>query len=142
MLIFEFPFFSGSKLGFVSGALEAYSGEVSSRIALGPHRPQLSEMAVPWVCNVDTTGLTCRNEPDSDDLGHLGAAFVPYDMHVVSTGVDEPHSHRVDMGFTLWIVAFVCCYRSGGDGNQRVAGMTVPACVSSRLPDIALHVQV
>jgi hypothetical protein len=47
-----------------------------------------SEMAVARVGSVNPTRLTCRNEPDGDDLC-LDSAFVSDDVCVATTKIDK-----------------------------------------------------
>ena len=45
-------------------------------------------MAVAWVGSVNPPRLTCRNEPDGDDLC-IDTAFVSDDVHVDTTLVNK-----------------------------------------------------
>src|SRR6184192_3217341 len=58
--------------------------------------PSSSEGAVPRSWSVNPTRLTCRNEPDSDDLCRDGA-FISDDVHVVATSVNKrpPSCHTL-----------------------------------------------
>jgi hypothetical protein len=73
------------------GALDARARDSSSdpsqrrRISLSS-----SERGVPRGWSVNPTRLTCRNEPDGDDLC-LDCAFVSDDVHVATTGVNKRH---------------------------------------------------
>src|SRR5262249_39628520 len=58
---------------------EARPGDHSRGVEI---RPSSSEGAVPRSRSVNPTRLTCRNEPDSDDLCRDGA-FISDDVHVV-----------------------------------------------------------
>ena len=68
--------------------------------------------------------------------------LVPDDVHVSATGINERHPLCVDLGLAFGIVTFVVRDRSLGDDDQAMARVRVPAGTSSRLPDVALHVQV
>jgi hypothetical protein len=101
----------------------------------------LLEMTVPRIVGVDPAWLTSRNQLDGDGLCHAGS-LVSDDVHVVATRIDKSHAHCVDMRRALGVMAFIGSYGACSDDDQAMAGMRVPACLSSRLPDIALHVQI
>jgi hypothetical protein len=61
---------------------------------------------------------------------------------VVAALVDKAHPLRVDVRLARRVVALVHGHRAGGDDDQAVAGMRVPAGGAAGLPDIALDVQV
>jgi hypothetical protein len=102
-----------------------------------------------WVARNDSSQGRRRRSATADLPELTGRRwFVPRwfpvsdDVHVVATRIDKSHAHCVDMRRVLGVMAFIGSYGAGSDGDQAVAGMRVPACLSSRLPDIALHVQI
>ncbi len=99
------------------------------------------EVTVAGVCHVDPARRTCRDELDDDGLGY-GFALVPEDVYVIAAGIDERHVLGVDVGFAVGIVAEVVGHRSLGDDDQAMPRMCMPTGTSSRLPNIALNVQI
>ena len=75
-----------------------------------------SERAVPWVFSVNPTRCTCRNELDSDGACRDGA-FVPEEVHVVTTGIDKPHPLCVHCRLASGIVPFIGRHRSRRDDD-------------------------
>jgi hypothetical protein len=69
-------------------------------------------VAVSWVCNLNPTRLTCRNELDSDGLCFDGA-FVPEYVHVAATAIDKSHPCFVDVWLAAGIVPFIIRDNSG-----------------------------
>jgi hypothetical protein len=65
--------------------------------------------------------LTCRNKLHGQRLRHI-AGFVPNDVHVITSRIDKPHPHCVDMGLALGVVAFTGRHGSRRDDDQAVAG--------------------
>src|SRR5206468_3601097 len=110
-------------------------------LAVASNRPSPLEVAVPRVCNVDATRLTCRNEPDGDDLCR-DIAFVSDDVHVVTTGVNKRHPRCVHLRRAAGIVPLILCHGSCRDNDQGLAKMRVPACASSRLPNVVQDIPV
>ena len=94
-----------------------------------------SERAVPRGWSVNPTRLTCRNEPDSDDLCRDGA-LVSDNVHVGATFVNKRHPRCVHVRRAGGIVSLILCHCSCGDKDQGMARMRVPAGAPSRLPDI------
>ena len=72
-------------------------------LAVALNSPSSSEGAVPRSWSVNPTRLTCRNEPDSDDLCRDGA-FISDDVHVVATGVNKRHPRCVHVRRAVRIV--------------------------------------
>ncbi|HTF62786.1 MAG TPA: hypothetical protein VK638_08750, partial [Edaphobacter sp.] len=72
--------------------------------------PSCSERAFPRVFSVNPTHRSFRNKLDSDGLCH-DVAFVPQDVHVVTTGIDKPHPLCVHVGRAVAIVPFVVRHR-------------------------------
>src|SRR5437763_9224647 len=97
--------------------------------------PSSSEGAVPRSRSVNPTRLTCRNEPDNDDLC-WDSAFISDDVHVVATGVNKRHDRCVHMWRAVGIVCLILCHCSCRDKDEGMARMRVPAGAPSRLPDI------
>jgi len=81
------------------------------------------------------------DELDSDGACR-GAGFVPHIVHVITTRIEKHHSLRVHSGLAGGIIAFVIGHCSRRDDDKAVAREGVPAGTPSRLPGIALHVQV
>ena len=102
---------------------------------MASNRPSRLEGAVSRVCNVDAARLTCRNEPDGDDLCR-DIAFVSDDVHVVTTGVNKRHARCVHFRRAAGIVALILSDCSCRDNDEGMARVRVPACASSRLPNI------
>ena len=98
-------------------------------------------MAVPRVGSVNPTRLTCRNQPDGDDLC-LDSAFVSDNVHVDTTLVNKRHTRCVHGPRAAGIIPLILCHRSRRDNDQGVAKMRVPACTSSRLPNIIQDIPV
>jgi hypothetical protein len=69
-------------------------------------------------------------------------AFVPDDVYVVATGIDKRHAFGIHEGLALGIGPFILRYGSRCDDDQAMPGVCVPAGASSRLPEVALEVQV
>ena len=99
------------------------------------------EVAIPWVCNINPTGRTRRNNLDGGSLRHH-VSFVPKNVYVITTGVDKAHPLRVHVRLAGGIVPFVIGYRSGRDDDQATSRVRVPASASAGGPDITLHVDV
>jgi hypothetical protein len=72
----------------------------------------------------------------------LDGAFVSEDVHTATAGINEGHPGCVRMRLAVRIVAFVASDRSRRDGDQAVARVRGPAGISTRVPDVALHVQI
>ena len=98
------------------------------------------EVAVARVGSVYPTRLTCRNEPDGDALC-LDSAFVSDDVQVVTT-LNKRHPRCVHGPRAGGIVPLIGRHRSRRDHDQGVAKMRVPACGSSRLPNIVQDIPV
>ena len=75
-----------------------------------------SEMAVPRVGSVNPTRLTCRNEPESNDLC-LDVTFVSDDVYVATTTIDKCHPRCVHVRGATGIVPVIVSYRSCGDDD-------------------------
>jgi hypothetical protein len=103
--------------------------------------PPSLEMAMSWVCNVNSTCLTRRNELDGGGSRH-GAAFVPNDVCVIMMGIGKRHVSGIDVGVAVGIVLLILGHRARCDDNQAMPRVCVPAGASSRVPHIALYVQV
>ena len=99
------------------------------------------KVTVAGICNVDPARRTCRYELDDDGLCH-DVAFVAEDMYVITAGIDERHILGVDVGLAIGIVAEVVGHRSFGDDDEAMPRVRVPTGASSRLPDIALDIQI
>ena len=103
--------------------------------------PRSSEMAVPRVWGVNPTRLTCWNEPDGDDLC-LDSAFVSDNVHVDTTVVNKRHPRCVHGTRASGIVGLILGHCTCRDNDQSMAKMRVPACTSSRLPNIVQDIPV
>ena len=116
--------------------LDALPWGASSRsLARCRIRQSSSEGAVPRSRSVNPTRLTCRNEPDSDDLCR-DSALVSDNVHVGATFVNKRHPRCIHMRRAVGIVCLILCHCSCRDKDQGMSKMRVPACAPSRLPDI------
>src|SRR6266478_2385832 len=107
-----------------------------------------SEVTVPRVWSINPTRRPCRNELDGDGACHDGA-FVPEEVHMVTTWIDKPHPLCVHSGRAGGIVTFIGRNCSRRDDDEAMARVRVPARASAvrlryvlRLPDVALYVHV
>ncbi len=98
------------------------------------------EGAVAGVGDVYAAGLAGGDELDGGGLGD-GVAFVADDVDVGSAVIDEGHVAGVDVGLAGGIGTIVLGDGAGGDDDETVAGVGVPAGGSSGLPDVALDVE-
>ena len=76
--------------GVASPGRAAMGARPAGRLVRCRIRSSSSEMAVPRVRGINSTRLTCWNEPDSDGLCHDGA-LVSDDVHVLATVVNKRH---------------------------------------------------
>jgi hypothetical protein len=89
---------------------------VQGSLAATSDQQSPSEMAVPRVWSVNPTRLTCRNEPDSDDL-RLDVAFVSDDVHVATTTIDKRHPRCVHVRRADGVVPFIMRHCSRCDDD-------------------------
>src|SRR6202521_4443664 len=99
------------------------------------------ERAIPRVCGVNPTRLTCRNEPEGDDLC-LDSAFVSDDMHVATTVINKRHSRCVHVRRATGIIPLILRHGSCCDDDWGMTKVRVPARASSWLPNIIQDVPV
>src|SRR5207245_4527837 len=123
----------------VLAAVAAKAARLRS-LAVALNSPSSSEGAVPRSWSVNPTRLTGRNEPGGDALC-LDSAFVSDDVHVVAT-LNKRHPRCVHGPRAGGIVPLIGRHRSRRANDQGVARMRVPACGSSRLPNIAQDIPV
>ena len=90
---------------------------------------------------VDSPRGACRNELDGDRTG-LDRAFVPNHVHIASPLIDEAHPCGVDVRRARRIMSVIGRHRPGGDDDQAVTRVSVPAGGSPRRPDVALDIEV
>src|SRR5215470_17637531 len=96
---------------------------------------------------INSPGLACRNELDSDVLGD-NIALIPDDVCVCATGINKRHSNRIDVRRTGRIVSLIVGQCSGRDDDQAVARVRMPTGVRDWLaglrrgPSVALYIEV
>jgi hypothetical protein len=61
---------------------------------------------------------------------------------MVTVRIDKRHALGIDVGLTVTIRVLILRHRSRCDDDQAMPRVSVPAGASSRLPHIALDVQV
>ena len=101
----------------------------------------LSEVAVTGVCDVDSTRGIGGDELNRDGLG-LNIAFVAEVVYVAAAGIDKTHSFCVDVRFAVGIVPFIVGDGSGGDDDEAMTRVRVPAGASAGRPDVVLDVDI
>jgi hypothetical protein len=78
--------------------------------------PSTSEVTVPRICNIDPARRICGNKLNSDRFC-LDIAFIPEDVYVVPTRIDEPHPCFVHMRLAVGVVTFIIRQRSRRDDD-------------------------
>jgi hypothetical protein len=107
-----------------------------SLFARGMGRDSNSEVTISRIWSVNPSWLACGNEPDGDCIC-LDIPFVTNNMYVGTTEFNKRHPGGVDPRRATEIVRFVPRYRSRGNDDQGIAGVSMPAGASSWLPNIA-----
>jgi tetratricopeptide (TPR) repeat protein len=127
-----------------SPSLDSFGPELSLASELRPPLTALrrvSEGAAGRPFGVHPPHGARRNELDGD-RPRLDRVLVPQHVEVVAPLIHEAHALRIDVGRARRIVPIVRSHRTGGDDDQAVAGMRVPAGGPSGRPDVALDVEV
>jgi len=94
----------------------------------------------PRVCRVNPAGLPRRYKLNRNCSCHA-VPFVPKDVGMIMVGINKAHTLGINVGLAVKVGGFILRHRSGRDDYEAVPRVSVPAGASSRLPRIALDVQ-
>ena len=97
-------------------------------------------MTGPRVRGVNAAWLPRRYQLNRYGPSHA-VPLVPNDVGMIIVGIDEAHTFGIHVGLAVGVGSLILRYRSGGDDDEAMPGVSVPTGASSRLPFIALDVE-